>query len=176
MDTRNLFKHGKKISAKLFRRDYRKSKPTQELLQNENISKILDRDSERRELNQKMHEKSKGGLSRHAMQETIGEMKTLNESEKHRLAKEIFPNLPSGQRIIRPKASKPPVPVRVRTLKTKGEEASVISENSQKNPVKMAVAINRIRQNAENSPTEDSDSGNKKSFFNALAATTKNKR
>jgi hypothetical protein len=177
MDTKNFFKHGRKISAKLFRSNYRKSKPTQEYLRNERISQILNREPERNELNQKMYEKSKDGLSRQEMQETIGEMKTLTESEKRRLAKEIFPNLPSGQRIIKPKAKKPSVSAKIQRFSPKKKEASIISVDPQKNPVKMAMIMNRMKVNSNEDPEViDSESDDKSSFSGALAATMRNKR
>lgn len=98
MDIKNLFRNNKKISAKLFRNDYRKSKPTQEILGNKKVSSILNTEPERKEFNRIMREKSKSGLTARGMQETIGEMKTLSNTERYALAKEIFPNLPAGKR------------------------------------------------------------------------------
>ncbi|HLM83872.1 MAG TPA: hypothetical protein VK254_01510 [Candidatus Bathyarchaeia archaeon] len=105
MDTKKLFTNGKKISSKSFRQNFRQSKATQDFLSNKKIAHILNSRSEKVEFNQIMYNKAKDGLSRGEMQATIGEMKTLTDAERFRLAKEVFPSLSSGQRFIKPKNS-----------------------------------------------------------------------
>lgn len=113
MAFRDLFSHGKKISRKNLRNDYRKDRLFQkEVAGNPSLKAILDRPEELKEFHDKLVKKAdhgplKGDDIREVMYDLAhGEGKNISSEEGRKVASEIFPDSSRRYRAEKPDLAK----------------------------------------------------------------------
>lgn len=95
MSVKDIFSHNKKLSQRKFGRLYSKDARMKEVFDNKQISKALDKTSERNEFYDMLKSKKKGGVTKQEMKEALGEWmsgkgRTISRKEAYTVAKEFF--------------------------------------------------------------------------------------